>query len=1121
MNRQHAWKAWRNTVRNFIRRCSYALAGCLIMAAALVGPGAGISTARAASVPVPSLEISSDHHNVFSSDKPVQYHVSLSDKSGQGGSYNLNYQVTDGLGKIVVTGKIPVMVPAGGTTTQDVTMNITKKGYYHVKVDATGKNSSNVLKKISFNMAVVDPWNTVPNENSPIAINGPGAFLNSRYNQSQVDARFAMMEREGMKYSRSEIRWDRVEPIPGNYTWKNMDGVVKAAHDHGIHLLGLLDYWGNYADPFGSQPKMDFQTAVQNYVQYVQAVVARYKPGGTFAKEQGWTDGYGITAWEIWNEPSTKQFWPGTVTQYGQLVKAAGPAIKKIAPKATMLAYSYGGSDDQEVMDTAGKAAYNGISPHFYPGPENPDTANFYKEIQARRQFLTENGVPNDQIWITETGWDTYGGVTERQQAEYEVRADLATYAAGADKTFLFTFDWGSEPPGWGNVHPDLTPKPVFPAVAALSHRITGYRPAGALSMGSDIRAYSFTNGNDSMVAVWSVQDKGTLTLATGSQKVDAYDMMDNLIGTSSNGRLTVPLSGAPVYLVAKSPASVLISAVQNGEIDGISPLSISVGKLSDLPWKLPSIKVTLQNQTNKVEKGQLSVSLPEGWAVSNPNVSFGPIKPGEQQVIPLHLTHVKVSPDNQYPVTVKAINQDGQTEKQTQVLSALASLQLTPEIDGNLNDWKGAVPIYLHSQNQVVGLTNWTPSDLSAVAYTAWDNKYFYFAAKVTDQKFYQPYTGGNIWQGDSIQLYFDPLNDKTQGRSPDDQDFGVALTPNGPEVWAWNGQVRGKVYGAKAMITHGKNGDLTYEVAIPLSTMSDLKPVSGHRFGFDMLINDNNGSGRAGWMWLTPGVGNAWDASQFPTFTMVKDATPPVTTATVSPMKPDGQKGWYIHPVTVSLSATDDLSGVTKTESSIDGGQTWNVYASPLTFDKSGKYTLLYRSVDNSGNVEASKTLNLNVDAVPPTIHVTTPIAGSYNDADDLTPDFMVSDNLSGVDAAKTVATLDGQAVQKGEKIPLYKLALGTHVFTVSVQDLAGNSSTRSVTFRTKTSIGSLKALVKQFVKSGEIDNAGIANGLEKKLSSGNLKSFIHEVQAQTGKHIAGTAAKYLIRDAQALNS
>jgi len=60
----------------------------------------------------------------------------------------------------------------------------------------------------------------------------------------------------------------------------------------------------------------------------------------------------------------------------------------------------------------------------------------------------------------------------------------------------------------------------------------------------------------------------------------------------------------------------------------------------------------------------------------------------------------------------------------------------------------------------------------------------------------------------------------------------------------------------------------------------------------------------------------------------------------------------------VRVTLSATDNCTGVEKTEYSLDGGATWNLYTGGFTISQRGLTTVSYRSTDRAGNVEAIKT-------------------------------------------------------------------------------------------------------------------------------------------------------------------
>jgi hypothetical protein len=99
--------------------------------------------------------------------------------------------------------------------------------------------------------------------------------------------------------------------------------------------------------------------------------------------------------------------------------------------------------------------------------------------------------------------------------------------------------------------------------------------------------------------------------------------------------------------------------------------------------------------------------------------------------------------------------------------------------------------------------------------------------------------------------------------------------------------------------------------------------------------------------------------------------DTTPPVTTAILDPPVPNGENGWYIHDVRVTLMATDDDSGVNVTYYQINY-EGWEVYSySFIVVD--GKNTVQFYSVDNTGNTEEVKQVDINIDSMPPMIMTT----------------------------------------------------------------------------------------------------------------------------------------------------
>lgn len=93
--------------------------------------------------------------------------------------------------------------------------------------------------------------------------------------------------------------------------------------------------------------------------------------------------------------------------------------------------------------------------------------------------------------------------------------------------------------------------------------------------------------------------------------------------------------------------------------------------------------------------------------------------------------------------------------------------------------------------------------------------------------------------------------------------------------------------------------------------------------------------------------------------------DRDPPVSSLLAEGTK--GTDGVYTSDVSVTLHATDALSGVAGTEYSlVSAGKPaeWKVYDGPIILDMSGTYTLLYRSTDKAGHTETEKQLSIRID-------------------------------------------------------------------------------------------------------------------------------------------------------------
>ncbi len=99
--------------------------------------------------------------------------------------------------------------------------------------------------------------------------------------------------------------------------------------------------------------------------------------------------------------------------------------------------------------------------------------------------------------------------------------------------------------------------------------------------------------------------------------------------------------------------------------------------------------------------------------------------------------------------------------------------------------------------------------------------------------------------------------------------------------------------------------------------------------------------------------------------------DETPPVTTHSLNPPEPDGENGWYVSNVTVTLNATDNESGVDRIEYRIEGGYWLTIPGDNGTFifGNDGDDVLIeYRGVDKVGNIESTNSFTIDMDQTPP---------------------------------------------------------------------------------------------------------------------------------------------------------
>ena len=368
---------------------------------------------------------------------------------------------------------------------------------------------------------------------------------------AEMDRAAAMARAAGVKWSREEFSWGRIERKKGEFDWTFYDNVVATAKRHGITVYGECSYWTGWTKPYTPE-------GIEDYARFAAAAAARYKAD--------------IRHWEIWNEPNIF-FWQGPRDMYADLLKASYAAVKKANPEAAVLGCSTAGIDKKFIQRTMELGApFDDLTIHPYRG--TLDDAKFVDELKDVARLVQRPDGSLRPVWITEMGWATHTEhnghkaegfrvTTQRDQARLIVRSYVDAIASGVIRNvgwYNFRND-GTDPfnfeSNMGIITRDFRPKPAYRAYATMTQTLAGKRFEKPLDLGPNVVAYRFAadakaaGGKEAVVALWCLKDNQTVTLPAPK----AATLVDLMGGRSplaaKDGKVSVTLEPeTPVFVV-------------------------------------------------------------------------------------------------------------------------------------------------------------------------------------------------------------------------------------------------------------------------------------------------------------------------------------------------------------------------------------------------------------------------------------------------------------------------------------------------------------------------------------------------------------------------------------------
>jgi hypothetical protein len=164
-----------------------------------------------------------------------------------------------------------------------------------------------------------------------------------------------------------------------------------------------------------------------------------------------------------------------------------------------------------------------------------------------------------------------------------------------------------------------------------------------------------------------------------------------------------------------------------------------------------------------------------------------------------------------------------------------IRKVSVAPEIDGNIDKIWESVPAN-ELNNIVLGERNST-SDIFASFKAIWDDRNLYLLIQIVDDC--KSDTGSNAYNQDGIEIYIDPDNSKSEYYENDEFMFRYNWNKN--YIRTVRNEVKADIICAQLNTETGYNA----EIAFPWEAIS-CNPKTGQYIGFDLHVNDNDGSGR-----------------------------------------------------------------------------------------------------------------------------------------------------------------------------------------------------------------------------------------------------------------------------------
>lgn len=692
--------------------------------------------------------------------------------------------------KIADEGSTPIDIdlPSGGSQDSTLQPQIPERfGGYALIADLDGHGRS-------FVAAVV---RTVAADRGRVQF--PTYALDMTWDEFMNEGIFSLFEKLGVKGARMGAAYEPKFEADSEASRSRLDRYMTWARKHDVTVMLTL----GAGDRFGDQPLqrprpwLDDQNRMQDtkddrawlpaydddFQRWVQRIATTY----------GWPEG-NLNAVELWNEPwegISISGWGADIPRYRDIFAHMAEGVEAARKQSGVRVLIGGTCSSSNARDKL----FSDGSDHFLRWL---DFVSIHYQALAADPSLVPEWVHRKSPYGPVRVWDTESWIANSEDRVVGVIASMR--AQGQSRT-AGIFD--------GNVYRSTNIKlgdRVYPVVQAWSpaaavaatEKFIGQRPFRKLLFENGLpwvfvfdgltdKKTSRANPDDGTVVIVGdlrkiyepertlfrsieVAQDAHLTIPVSKDLFQLYDFYGNPV-PAKDGFIRVPLNGSGYFLRsngAKNSFETLLAAISAASTQGYAPVEIVAHDLTAPIDQHPMLKLRLTNVLNRNVSGKMTARL--GGLALRPESAGITLRPNESREVEFNVTGGQAAANNQYHLEAEFSGPDGKSVHEEDIrVNYIARRSI--KVDGDLTDWQGVLPEVVPGISAGPSMTEeaWLPfKDFGksvpnglATTYLAYDDDYFYFAAKIADST---PDPGMVRFATRNDDSYFYP--DQAQGR-------------------------------------------------------------------------------------------------------------------------------------------------------------------------------------------------------------------------------------------------------------------------------------------------------------------------------------------------------------------